>query len=237
MTIAAIMQPTYLPWPGYFDLIQRADIFIFLDDVEFARRSWQQRNRIALNDELVWLTVPVQKKGRRGERIDEVEVDNSRDWRRRHLATLERAYSGSPGFGPVYGLIERALDPANTALSTINQTFILGVLELLGIERTIHCSSEWAVSGTRSERLLNLCERAGATAYLSPRGSRDYIEEDGTFAAARFPVSYQQYQTPVYRAFPPLEQGDSPSFVDALMTLGPERARGILGEGGAKTLP
>lgn len=66
MTIAAIMQPHYLPWPGYFDLIQRADVFIFLDDVEFSKQSWQQRNRIALNDELVWLTAPVQKKGGAG---------------------------------------------------------------------------------------------------------------------------------------------------------------------------
>lgn len=231
MTIAAIMQPTYLPWPGYFDLIQRADVFIFLDDVQFARRSWQQRNRIALDDELVWLTVPVQKKGRVGERINEVKVDDCRDWRRRHLATLTQAYSGSPGFDAVHGLIERALDPSHTALSTINQTFILGVLELLGIQRTIHCSSEWAVSGTRSKRLLNLLERVGATAYLSPGGSKAYIEEDGVFAAAGFPVRYQYYRAPVYRAFTPLDKGESPSFIDALMTLGPERGKDILGEG------
>lgn len=228
MTIAAIMQPHYLPWPGYFDLIQRADVFIFLDDVEFSKQSWQQRNRIALNDELVWLTAPVQKKGGSRKRICEVELDDSRDWRHRHLKTLEQAYSRSPGYEVVYGLVERALDPAHTALSDINQTFILGVMELLGIERTIYCSSEWEVPGTRSERLLNLCELAGATAYLSPRGSRVYIEEDGIFAAAGFPVFYQYYQTPTYRAFPPLEEGESPSFVDALMTLGPERAGLIL---------
>lgn len=229
MTIAAIMQPTYLPWPGYFELVQRADVFIFLDDVEFSRQSWQQRNRIALDDELIWLTVPIQKKGLRGKRINEVEVDDSRDWRRRHLATLKQTYSGLPGSAVTLGLIEHALDPAHTALSTINQTFILGVLELLGIERIIHRSSELAVPGTRSGRLLNLCESVGATAYLSPRGSRAYIEEDGVFAAEGFPISYQDYQTPVYRSFPPLQQGHSPSFVDALMTLGPEGAMGILG--------
>jgi hypothetical protein len=226
------MQPHYLPWPGYFDLIQRADIFIFHDDIKFNKQSWQQRNRIALSEELVWLSVPVQKGRGTGSLINQLKVDDSQNWRHRHLAKLQHAYSASPGFDVVYRLIERALDPANTALSTINQAFILGVLDLLGIKRTIHCSSEWGLPGSRSERLLNLCDRVGATSYLSPRGSRAYIEEDGVFAAAGFPVFYQQYKTPVYRVFPPLKEGESPSFVDALMTLGPERAAKILGEDG-----
>lgn len=227
------MQPTYLPWPGYFDLIQRADVFIFLDDVQFSRQSWQQRNRIALNDELHWLTVPIEKRGRLCQRINEVKVNNGRDWRRRHLATLTQAYSDAPGFDAVYNLVERALDPSHTALSIINQTFISAVLELLGIERTIHCSSEFAISGTRSKRLLKLLERVGATTYLSPVASKAYIEEDGVLSAAGFPVRYHYYEVPTYRVFPPLCKGESPSFIDALMTLGPERGKGILGVGAA----
>ena len=86
------MQPTYLPWIGYFDLIDRVDCFVFLDSVQFDRRSWQQRNRVLTTQGPRWVTVPVKSKGRRDQRICDVEIDQSSEFGRKHLETLRHAY-------------------------------------------------------------------------------------------------------------------------------------------------
>ena len=92
----AIMQPTYLPWAGYFNLISHADTFVILDDVQFAARSWQQRNRVVLNGEPHMLTVPVLAKGRPGMLIREAHTDETQKWRPKHIATIHRAYDRHP---------------------------------------------------------------------------------------------------------------------------------------------
>ena len=76
--LVSIMQPTWLSWIGYFDLIDQSDLFVLLDDAQFSKHTWQQRNRIKINDSLAWLTVPVYTKGRSGQKINEVEIDRRR---------------------------------------------------------------------------------------------------------------------------------------------------------------
>jgi len=98
MTRIAIMQPTYIPWVGYFSLINKVDVFIFLDSVQFAKRSWQQRNKIKTANESIWLTVPVLSKGKQSQFINEVEIDLTRDFSEKHIASLESNYHKAPYF-------------------------------------------------------------------------------------------------------------------------------------------
>src|SRR4026209_1395866 len=92
-----IMQPTYLPWLGYFDLIDQSDVFVLLDTVQFEKQTWQQRNRVKTPQGIVWLTVPVLQD--LDNRIFEVEINNRVDWQRKHRGTIEQSYSRACCFG------------------------------------------------------------------------------------------------------------------------------------------
>ena len=96
MTSAAIMQPTYLPWCGYMALIESVDEFVLLDTVQFAKRSWQQRNQIKTRNGPLWLTVPVVSKGLRNQKICDVKIDTERDFPQRHIRTIELNLSKTP---------------------------------------------------------------------------------------------------------------------------------------------
>jgi hypothetical protein len=122
---AAIMQPTYLPYLGYFHLIAEADVFVFLDDVQFARRSWQQRNRILGHDGEVMLSVPVQKTDREAE-IREIEIADAEPWRDKHLASVRHAYARRPHFADGMAFLEAEFGRSTTRLCDLNCGIIEG---------------------------------------------------------------------------------------------------------------
>ena len=128
----AIMQPTYIPWAGYFNLISQADKFVFLDDVQFAASSWQQRNRIIFNGKIHMLTVPVLVKGRPDQLIREVQTDETQKWRQKHLSILRQAYSRHPHGKAAIGIVEGVLKHATCSLARINVALIRGILPLPG---------------------------------------------------------------------------------------------------------
>lgn len=211
------MQPTYLPYLGYFHLIAASDVFVFLDDVQFARRSWQSRNRILGPGGEVMVTVPV-KKHERDTPICQIEVSEGEPWREKHLKAIGHSYARRPGFAEGFGFLEQTL--ATTGLlADLNRAIIEGAVRRLGLDTELVNARDLACPGRRSEHLLAICQAVGATDYLSPMGSHDYMEDDGVFAAARFPVRFQSF---VEVAYP---QGREPfvpymAFVDALMNLG-----------------
>src|SRR5580704_13507949 len=179
MTTCAIMQPTYLPWVGYLDLIDRVDVFVFLDNVQFARRSWQQRNQLRGAHGLEWISVPVLKAGRRDQRLCEVEIQVD-DFPNNHIATIERLYQRSAHFGAHWpglrSIIAKAPECAN--LNTLNQDIIRYLCTAFGIERRIEVATKLGVDGRRSELLASLCRAVLADRYLSPPGSVAYLLED-----------------------------------------------------------
>lgn len=191
------MQPTYMPWLGYFSLIHDADLFVFLDDVQFARRSWQQRNRICLNKKEHLLTVPVKKRGKRDQLIYEVQVNDDEKWRDLHLAKLANAYKKSPFYEDVFAIVKGCLLNDSKSLSQINIMLIKQICSYLGITTRFALASDISCDGSKSEHLLQICHYFGATTYLSALGSKDYIEDEGCFRSASIPVSYQSY-TPSY---------------------------------------
>jgi hypothetical protein len=227
----AISQPTYLPWLGYIDLIDQVDAFVFLDTVQFEKRSWQQRNRIKVPGGLSFLTVPVSVKGRFDQRIMNVDVENQ-NFVRKHLRSIEMSYRRSPffarHFGELAGMLEACV--VGSRLADLNIQLIQWLCRTLGVRTTLLRSSEIDREGYRSERLLNLCRELNAESYLSALGSAEYLLNDvPQFSDAGIEVAFQHYEHPAYRQqFPPF--CTHASVIDLIFNEG-ERSLGILRSG------
>lgn len=216
---AAIMQPTYLPYLGYFQLMAASYIFVFLDDVQFARRSWQSRNRILTAQGELMLTVPVRKHDR-DTPIHQIEIDDTQSWRDKHLAAIRHAYGKKRCFEEGWAFVsEQLARERDGGLADLTCGLAQAAARKMGIQARFVRASELGAGGTRSEHLLEICRAVGAQEYVSPMGSADYMEDDGVFDAAGFPARFQGFRMAEY------PQGPAPftpymSFVDALMNVG-----------------
>lgn len=222
------MQPTYLPWLGYFNLMASVDIFVFLDNVQFSKQSWQQRNRIIIKDQLFWLTVPVLSHGKSAQLINQVKIKQEVCWESKHQKTIIDTYRGAPWGGMVIDLISEVLLKKTDSLCELNISLIDAIANLLKIKCKIVRASSLNCSGERSERLLAICRTVGGTEYLSPLGSKEYLEMDGVFADAHFPIIYQNFSPSVYRTAKPIIEGENPSIIDAIAWVGPEGTRKLI---------
>lgn len=230
--IAAIMQPTFLPWIGYFDLIDQADIFVFLDTVQFEKQSWQQRNRVRTPNGLEWLTVPVYITGRFGQTIREVEIKTD-VFPEKQIKTLQCHYSKTPYFDEYWPELEAILHSAkqDRSLARLNMSFICWLAGLLGISSRFVLASDLNVENRRSERLVGILKNIGADRYLSPRGSMEYLLQDReVFAQAGIPILFQTFVHPEYRQrYAPFEIGASA--IDMLFNEGAAGTAGLMRSG------
>jgi hypothetical protein len=216
----AIVQSSYIPWKGYFDLIRRADAFILYDNVQYTRRDWRNRNRIKTKDGVAWLTIPVEVKGRYHQLIAETQIAES-DWAVRHFRTISAAYANAPFFVQYRDAIEELYRGATMrSLSEVNRRFLEGVNRLLGIRTPLSWSMDYDVRDGRIERLIDLCKRVGATHYLSGPSAKAYLD----------PLTFEQEGVHVefmsYDGYRPYEQPHPPfdhyvSIVDLLFSVGP----------------
>jgi hypothetical protein len=228
----AISQPTYLPWLGYLDLIDQVDTFVLLDNVQFEKQSWQQRNRIKTPTGLQWLTVPVLFHGRFGQLINEVEIRDIEFWRH-HLRAIELNYRRTPFFDNYFDELgfQIAVTGSSPALiADLDLRLIEWFMELLGIRTRLMCSSQLKQTGRRTELLANICASLGATQYVSPLGSADYLlQELDVLVDKGIGVVFQHYEHPQYRQlFPPF--CPYASILDLIFNEG-ERASEILRSG------
>jgi hypothetical protein len=201
----AISQPTYLPWIGYFDLIDQVDAFVLLEDVQFEKQSWQQRNRIKTPTGLQWLTVPVMFRGRLGQLIKDVEIRDVEFWRS-HCRAIELNYRRTPFFEAYFdALTSHLTGTGSTRLVDLNVRLIEWFMDLLGIKTRLVCSSEVRLTGKRTELLANICRSLSATQYLSPLGSAAYLlAEEGMLLGQGIDVVFHNYNHPTYgQLFPP----------------------------------
>jgi hypothetical protein len=216
----AIVQSSYIPWKGYFDLIRAADEFILLDDVQFTKRDWRSRNRIKTKDGLCWLTIPVRSKGKYQQRIMDTTISDPA-WSERHWQTIHGAYARAPFFDACAPRLRAVYEkPPSDRLSEINRSLIETVCQMLEITTPITWSSEYHPREGRNERLVDLCLKAGATDYLSGPSARGYVDET-VFADAGIAVhfvdysGYREYPQP----YPPFEH--AVSVLDLLFCTGP----------------
>ncbi len=192
----AIMQPTYLPWIGYFALMDAVDEFVLLDDVQFARRSWQQRNQIKGSAGSVMLTVPVLKKGKRDQLVREAEIDAESDFAKKHARSIELAYARAPYWDKYSsGLLAELLKP-HALLADYNIALIEHIRGGLGIKTPLVRSSALPTDGRREDRLISICRQRQAEIYISPTGSSDYLSESDAFQRAGIRLLYNDYKHP-----------------------------------------
>ena len=193
------MQPTYLPWLGYFDLIDQSDICVFLDDAQFSRQSWHQRNRIRTPRGLEWLTVPVQTRGRPELLICEAEIANNAGFPRDHIRALEVHYARSGHLRDYLPELQELLQSRLAHLHELNMQLIRWIAGNLGIEARFECSSSLGGQGKRSGLMLDICKRVGADCYLSPAGASYLAEELDVSRTGELKVAFHNYEHPAYR--------------------------------------
>jgi hypothetical protein len=220
-----IVQSNYLPWKGYFDLINSVDEFVLLDEVQYTRRDWRNRNRIKTASGTAWLTIPVEVKGKYEQRIDETRIADQ-TWTRKHWRTLTYSYAAAPFFAEYREQFERLYEECAGVdrLSAVNRRFIELVCRLLRIPTKLSWSTDYSARSGRSERLLDICLQAGASAYVSGPAARDYLDER-LFADAGVDVVWMDYEGyPAYpQPHPPFEH--RVSCVDLIFSVGPDSPR------------
>lgn len=217
----AISQSNYIPWKGYFDLINMVDEFVLYDDVQYTRRDWRNRNRIKTRQGTQWLTVPVQVKGRYLQKINETRISDP-TWARIHWRSLECAY-GRAQYFPRYESTFRRLyyDPPREQLSLVNRAWIETLCGILDIRTKISSSSDYHLAEDRNHRLISICNQVGATDYYSGPAAKCYLDETA-FAVAGITVHWLEYSGyPEYpQMYPPFDH--YVSVLDLLFHVGPD---------------
>lgn len=195
--LVAIHQPHYFPWLGYIDKLDRADLFIYLDHVQYERGGWQNRNFIKTANGAIRLTVPVRRGALQEPLLDKV-MDDSRPWRRNHAATMRQAYRRAPFLDLYPHIVDVTVEAAEERLVELNLRCCSLVADAFGVTTpTLRSSELGPVHGAKSDMLVELCRRVGATAYLSGDGA-GYLDEQA-FVAARLDVVRQRFNHPTYR--------------------------------------
>lgn len=199
MKKVAILQSNYIPWKGYFDLIASVDEFILYDDMQFTKNDWRNRNKIKTPKGLEWLSIPVGSDISR--RIRDVQLPNN-GWQQKHLKTLEINYGRTAFFEEVLNLLQPIyLYQQIGTLTEFNRALIQAVCDYLNIKTKISYSWDYTLSEGKTERLVSLCQQAGAAEYISGPAARDYLDET-MFNKQNIQVSWFDYSG--YQAYPQL---------------------------------
>jgi len=221
------MQPTFLPWLGYFSLISNVEKFIFLDNVQFESRSWQQRNRILNNNEIQWLTVPVSLPAGQATKVNDVLINQEHFSSKKMKQTLNHAYSKSRWTKIIMSELYPILEESPKLLSTLNKALIVNISKQLEIETEFIDASTLNAQGEKASLLLQICEILGAKTYISPVGSQVYLDEFSGFRNSGIQVEYQSFKHPDYSQLSTSFVSHL-SIVDALCNVGAEDTARLL---------
>jgi len=206
----AILQSNYIPWKGYFDLIDTVDEFVLYDDMQYTRRDWRNRNKIKTPNGLKWLTIPVDVKGKYFQAIKDTKVSD-KSWAKKHWSSLQHNYAKAKYFKEYQGKFESLyLDLKESSLSQINYQFIMVINDILDIKTNIRWSSEFNLVEGKTERLLGICNDCGATEYISGPAAKGYLDES-LFEKNGIQVTWFNYVGyPEYsQLYPPFEHAVS----------------------------
>lgn len=204
-----ILQPSYIPWRGFFHQIQKADLFIFYDDAQYDKQGWRNRNKIKTANGSIWLSIPVLSKGNIVNHIpvNQIQISPHENWSKKHLLSLRYSYAKAPFFKEYFPIIEELYEKHSSdslADFTINTTIALS--RILGIQKTeFEMSSNIPAKGQKTDRLLEILKSVGATHYISGPAAKDYIEDD-KFQEAEISLEYINYDYPEYpQLYPPFD--------------------------------
>ena len=225
MKVVAIHQPEYLPWLGFFKKMMNVELFVFLDDVQFRKKGWQNRNRIRINDGTTLLSIPVHTHSY--PKINEVTIDNEKNWSMRHKKSILYNYARAPYFGEIKDFIESIFEKKFQYLVDLNTEIIKFIMNELEIKSKIVFSSELEISKTGSDRVLDICKAVDADHYITGTfwaESNLRVEE---FKKSNIDVEFQKFQHPTYKQI----HGEfipEMSIIDLLFNEGRKEAKKIL---------
>ena len=197
-----ITQPTFLPWIGYFDLIEKSDFVVFLDDVQFEKRSWQQRNKINTYQGLRWITLPVLNKGKREQLIRDVKIDLTSKNIEKIKKTIEHNYKKSKYFEHFATDLMRCFDEnlRKGWLLGLNVALIEYFLKIFKIKRKFCYSSNLKISSNKSKKIVDICNHFNAKTYITTAGSNEYLKKDiNIFYENKIYILTHSYDHPNYR--------------------------------------
>lgn len=217
-----ILQPSYIPWRGYFHQILRADLFIFYDDVQFDKNGWRNRNRIKTSQGLQWLTIPVHTKGSVPESIpiNKIKISWEKPWNSHHWRGIQFAYRKAPFFEKYFEYFSEVYNRKLDLLSEFTIQTTIELARLLGINHTkfMRSSEINGIEGEKTSRLISILKNVGADHYISGPSARDYIDQV-QFDTADIKLEYMTYDYPEYEQFyPPYES--QVSIIDLLFMKG-----------------
>ncbi len=196
MTLISIRQPGYLPFLGFFKKIESSDVFVFLDDVQFEKNDWDNRNKIKTIDGSAWLTIPVFHKF--GTKLNEIKIDNTQEWNKKHRKTIETNYQKSEYFSKYWEDIELILSKKWEKLIDLNFEFITYFMKKLEITTPTVKSSELKIEKIGSDRLLEICKKLNSDTYLSGELGINYLDED-IFSKNNVDIIYEKFIHPTYK--------------------------------------
>jgi hypothetical protein len=220
----AIVQSNYIPWKGYFDLINLVDEFIIFDDMQYTRRDWRNRNLIKTPAGPKWLTIPVAVKGNFFQKIKDTTISDPR-WACKHWESIVHNYSKAKYFTAYREAFESLyLGSEERFLSRVNYLFITAICKMLNIDTRLSWSEHYVPTEGKTERLVSLCKQAGAATYISGPAARGYLDE-AMFASENIELQYMDYSSyPEYRQLsPPFEHRIS--VIDLIFNEGPEASK------------
>jgi hypothetical protein len=204
----AISQSNYIPWKGYFDLINSVDEFTLYDDAQYTRRDWRNRNKIKTPQGLQWLTIPVDVKGKYLQKINETKISD-KGWGVKHWQQIKQNYAKAKNFKKYKDIFEELyLSCKEEYLSEINHKFIIAINQILGIKTKIRFSSEFEIYGDQTEKLINICKQCNATVYISGPAAKTYFDEQ-LANKENILVKYMNYENykEYEQLYPPFEHG------------------------------
>jgi hypothetical protein len=215
--LIGIIQSNYLPWRGYFDFIDDVDLFVIYDDMQYTKNDWRNRNRIKTPQGPAWVTIPI-KQLSVNQLIQDTVIDDRKDWRRKHLASIYHNYHRCRGFDWIYPELKDVLQRDITKLSELNVELIKMVCQKLEVTTPIVLSSSIDVTGAKTNRIIRVVKALGGNAYLSGPAAKCYLNGDA-FKAEGIQLLYKQYDYPSY-AQPWGEFVSAVSVIDLLASMG-----------------
>ncbi len=229
MTTVTIHQPEYLPWVGFFDRIYRADIFVLLDDVQYQKGGFINRNKIKTSQGWQWITVPV-KQRESLKNINEVEINNQADWGKSHWNSLFFNYNKAPYFKEYANFFKSVFGRKWYLLVDLDIHLIENIMNMLGIKKQVKRSSLLKVRGKATDGLIDICKKVGADSYFSGSGGKQYLEME-KFKKENINVTFQDFVHPIYyQLFGDQNFRSHLSIIDLLFNCGPKSLDIILGK-------
>jgi len=216
----AIIQPNYIPWIGYFKIIKNVDEFIFLDDVQYTKRDWRNRNFINSEKGKIMLSIPVKSKNKYLQKINDTEC-TSNEWKKDHLNKIRTSYKNYPYFNEIFEILNKSYYKTNSTNLLVNLYNILfELMDFLQIRTNISFSKDMPSNKKKLERMIEICKYKKADILLNGPAGKDYIDEN-QIISNKLSLEYMNYENYNYDVKNKKHKFiDKLSIVDLLMNYG-----------------